>query len=68
MYHVWKFDARRRVLTMLTSKGLSRWDDCAVPAAWETRSAANAWARRNVPDGYKVMHCEGEDCGMGAHA
>ena len=67
MYHVWQFDKRRRVLTMLTSKNLSRWDDCNVPAAWATRSAANAWARRHVEGGYKVFACEGDDCGMGAH-
>ena len=72
MYHVFKWNARRIALTLVTKKPLSRWDDCEVSAVWETRAAANAWAKQHIGltesgrQSYKVLECEGADCGLGS--
>lgn len=71
MYHVMKWNARRVALTLVTKKTFSRWDDCEVPAVWETRAAANKWAKTHIEPsesgraGYMVIACEGADCGLG---
>ena len=72
MYHVWKYNLRRRALMMLTRKTFRRWDPgehIHVPAIWQTRAAANAWARDHIGQGnFKVLECEGvETCGMRDH-
>ena len=67
-YHVWRFDSRRRLLWMVTGKRLNRHDPVTVPAVWETRAAANAYARAEWGAGtFMVRACEGERCGMGDH-
>ena len=70
-YHVWRFNDRRRQLTMVTSKPISRWDDADEPAVWKKRSGANMWGlRRYGKGGYKVFECDNASdgpgkCGMG---
>ena len=65
MFHVWRFDKRRRMLYMQTSKAYGRWDQARAPAVWDTRQAAVSWARAHVGQGnYKVFKCEGDRCGM----
>lgn len=65
MFHVWRFDRRRRVLFMVTQKRLSRWDSARVGAVWIDRQSAHAWAREHVGAGkFRVFACEGERCGM----
>ena len=72
MYHVYKWNTRRVALTLVTKKTMSRWDDCEVPAVWEKKAAANAWASAHIGrtesgrPGYKVFECEGADCGLGS--
>ena len=72
MYHVFKWNDRRVALTLVTKKALNRWDDCEVPAVWQTKAAAHAWAKEHLgrtESGrlrYKVLECEGADCGLGS--
>ena len=67
-YHVWRFDSRRRMAWMVTGKRLNRHDPVTVPAVWDTRSAADAYARGEWGRGaFMVRACEGDRCGMGDH-
>ena len=67
-YHVWVYDKRRRRLFMLTHRTKDRWDQQRIPAYWENRHAALQWATRHKgKDGFKVIRCEGERCGMIDH-
>ena len=56
-YHVWKYTENRlRMLALIETRNLSRWDDCNVPAYWEKRSAANAWLRSQKKEGGQAEH------------
>ena len=72
MYHVMKWNPRRVALQLVTKKPFSRWDTDPAPAFWNTRSAANAWAKQHIGQtesglaGYMVLACEGADCGLGS--
>ena len=69
MYHVWQFNRRKNQLAQIKSRPHKDYVD-KVPAAWPKMDAANKWAQRNtaqVPYGYKVLKCFGDDCDMGAH-
>lgn len=53
---------------MRTHRTRGRWDDSQVPAYWPDRVAARQWAERNIGKGkFRVMACEGEQCGMIDH-
>ena len=67
-YHVWVMNDRRRAFHMVTSKRFRRFDDIEIPAVWDTRTAANEWAKANLNTRYMVLKCEGDECGMGDHS
>ena len=67
-YHVWRLDRRRRLLWMVTAKSARGDPGIRVPAVWETRTAANAYAADHFGRGnFRVFQCEDQLCGMGAH-
>ncbi len=69
-FHVWTYsDKRKRSLTMLTRKMLSRHDPVLIPAVWNSRPAAHQWAKAHHGKGnYLVLDCTCESgTGMGDH-
>lgn len=64
-YHVWTLNPARTAYFAEGKRALSAHDDArGREAVWESRSAANGWARRNrEPGTYMVLKCEGETCG-----
>lgn len=68
MFHIWKYNERRCTLTLLTKKTISKWDQGEEPAVWIGASSAQDWASRNIGHGnFKVMMCDGEQCGIKDH-
>lgn len=69
MYHIWKMNERRNTLQFVKSRPHKGY--CGtIPAAWQTRTAANKWAQAHpdcLPHGYMVRACDGPDCDMGDH-
>ena len=56
-YYVWKFNARKRVLSRVERRRHIGYAD-SISARFYKRSSANAWAKRNpdlFPYGYKVL-------------
>ena len=65
MYHVWKFDSRKRALYQVGKKRISRWDNAETVAVWKTKQAAYKWGLVEYGKGnFMVMACTGKSCGI----
>ena len=65
MYHVWKFDSRKRALYLHGKKRISRWDTGKEIAVWKTKQAAYKWGIAEFGKGhFMVMKCVGKECGI----
>lgn len=65
MYHVWKFDKRKRALYQVGKKRFSRWDNREVVAVWNTKQAAYNYAVAEFgKNNFIVMKCAGKECGI----
>ena len=84
MYHVWTYDKRRRILTMLTRRVVKEraakcdetgewlYDETFYPAAWQSRRSAHQYGLNHYGvRNFVVMACgrnNGGKCGMADHA